>query len=100
MFIAKQTESPDFLSGSALDKWKELAPKLYQLGFFEETDRDCLFVYCEMWANWLELQQQDDHDIEKMVKLSDSLLNYEDALGLNPAARLKIEKNISAERWG
>ena len=92
--LAKCLTPPDFLEGEAIATWKELAPQLYQLGFLESTDVYCLAVYCEAWAQWLELHQQDDPDMELMFKLSDIILDYSDKLGLNPAARLQIQRNL------
>ena len=92
--LAKQLEPPEFLEGVALETWHEVAPQLYQLGFLEETDIYCLAIYCETWAAWLRLQQQEDRDEDMLLKLSDCLLDYSDKLGLNPAARLQIQRNL------
>lgn len=92
--VAKQLDAPDFLEGVALETYNETAPMLYQLGIFEVTDVSCLSVYCECWSEWLDVLRQDDPDIDLMFKLTDTLLEYSNALGLNPASRLQILRNL------
>ena len=92
--IAKQLNPPEWLDGVALETWETTAPLLYQAGYFEETDKHCLAVFCETWGEWLRLQQQPDTDMDLLLELSDTLLKYSDALGLNPASRLQIQRNL------
>lgn len=92
--LAKCLEAPEFLSGVALETWNELAPQLYGLSFLKETDAHCLAVYCELWADWLELVQQENPDMDILFKLSDQLLDYSESLGLTPASRLKIQRDL------
>lgn len=92
--INKALEAPPFLQGTALDTYRELAAQLHQLGFLETTDRDCLAVYCELWSSWLMEMEKEDADIDMLLKIEETLLQYSDALGLNPRARIEIQRKL------
>ena len=46
---------PMGLSPQATRVWKSLAPKLHDLGLLAEIDQSMFAVYCQAYADWLEL---------------------------------------------
>jgi P27 family predicted phage terminase small subunit len=46
---------PVGLSSQATRVWKSLAPKLYDLGLLAQIDQSTFAVYCQAYADWLEL---------------------------------------------
>jgi len=88
--INTHIEAPEFLKGRALEIWDDIAPELAALGIFQETDVFCLVVYCDLAAEWLTLAANENKDESVFCQISDLVLKYSDALGLNPAARAKM----------
>jgi P27 family predicted phage terminase small subunit len=43
---------PDYLTGSAADEWKRIAPELHRIGLLTKVDLNCLAVYCASFARW------------------------------------------------
>jgi len=46
---------PMGLSQQAIRVWKSLAPKLHGLGLLSDIDQSTFAVYCQAYADWLEL---------------------------------------------
>ena len=46
---------PIGLSSQAVRVWKSLAPKLHGLGLLAEIDQSTFGVYCQAYADWLEV---------------------------------------------
>jgi P27 family predicted phage terminase small subunit len=46
---------PIGLSGQAARVWKSLAPKLHGLGLLSDIDQSTFAVYCQAYADWLEV---------------------------------------------
>lgn len=92
--LAKHLEAPEFLDGIALATWNEIAPQLFHLGFFEQTDIHCLAIYCEAMADWHLVREQEEKDFDLLFKITDTILAMSDQLGLNPAARLRYNGTL------
>jgi P27 family predicted phage terminase small subunit len=50
--ITTGIEPPEWLAGDALDKWRDLVPRLMALGILGNTDIDALVRYCVTWVEW------------------------------------------------
>ena len=46
---------PTGLSRQAASAWDHLSPKLHDLGLLSEIDQSTLAVYCQAYADWLEV---------------------------------------------
>lgn len=107
--------TPSHLSEHARKFWKLLAPELTRLNFVRMTDRPALERYCETlaeyWANQLQLRGKPRiywtdtlHGKMKRVepaflllqRVEKMLFDYEDRIGLNPAARQRILLSMAA----
>jgi P27 family predicted phage terminase small subunit len=51
-------QAPDFLTGLARKKWKELAAKMHRIGMLTEVDLDTLACYCIVYARWRAMEKK------------------------------------------
>lgn len=101
--------TPGHLSENARKFWARVAPELLRINFVRVTDRPSLERYCETLAKYWEIQlklrgrdlvywTESLHGKMKRIepmflllqRVETMLFNYEDRLGLNPAARQRI----------
>lgn len=100
---------PDFLGTIAVEKWKELAPRLLRVNTLTEGDRDQLAAYCQAYGFWVEASQHLEEEdlvithhngvkgLNHWVRVAQLAMDRMDRcgaeLGLSPTsrARLKIE---------
>ncbi|WP_455387464.1 phage terminase small subunit P27 family [Petrachloros mirabilis] len=114
-----QPVTPDMLDGDAKQVWDQLTDELDKIGVLTVIDGNALVRYCRMWVRW----QQCDAFIKKygesyplkdangnvrcfqqfpevgiLNKLSVLLLRLEQEFGLTPAARTRIQVDVSAAK--
>lgn len=54
---ASVDQMPDYLTGFAVTKWRELFPLLNQIAVLTESDREALGRYCDLYRYWREVRQ-------------------------------------------
>ncbi|QEX18509.1 hypothetical protein FRZ44_38160 [Hypericibacter terrae] len=108
--------TPRHLSENAKKFWARVAPELTRVNIVKKSDRQALERYCETLAEWwaIELQLRGKprvywtdsahgrmKRIEPLIlvhhRTAKLLLDYEDRLGLNPAARQNILRGMAAQ---
>lgn len=107
---AELPDPPEWLTGSALDMWNELAPLLFHAKVLTKRDRNALARYCRLWHRWRQAEEQVDRIGMSIVSkgsdgnvelrrnpvaiearnLAAMLDRMEAAFGLNPASRSAI----------
>lgn len=111
------SDLPDLLTArpAAAAVWRELAPALAKVRFVKDTDRTALARYCIKVAAWCDALEaveehgrvyETDSNHGKMLRVSPyfvvaerlerGLIDAEDRLGLNPAARQRLLSSMAA----
>jgi len=106
-FESARPAAPKELKGKARRTWTEMVKLLDDAGVLTRVDGKALARYCRLWAQWLELVDFDDQDIEirsvddlkivhqnldKSLKISDALLKFEVQYGMTPASRPNVHR--------
>lgn len=105
----KRVAPPAHLSERGLVVWKQTAPGLLNLGVLQVTDRDALVRYCELEAQWRELNRDvvENGTVEfihtkhggfekerpqhsQLLKVTAELNRLAAQFGLNPAMRARL----------
>jgi P27 family predicted phage terminase small subunit len=117
---ARVEDIPDYLTGLAVEKWRELFPVLNQVAVLTETDREALARYCDLYRYWREVRQviidqgctypvvNDKGEIKYIAQrpevsihrgLVQQLRQLEGDFGLNPTSRagLKVAQPHEAD---
>ena len=102
---------PSWINKDAKEKWKELVPKLKQMGVLTYVDGDALANYCQTWSRWRAAEEfiqrhgdvlpiKDDKGRIKYLQqvpqvaiarnLIQILNRYQQEFGLTPSARTRI----------
>lgn len=114
-------EPPAFLHGTsdtsamALATWRGVTPLLVEARALRESDLFSLARYCQYSAEWVELTRDIDANgwtvvnetkngnttspnpsVMSRQRVESAMQSLEQALGLNPAARLKVQKSLMA----
>ncbi len=105
---------PEWLSGSALAKWHQLAPMMEAIGVLTDADVDALARYCALHEQFLKYLEQVRRGLDVLVirddagkvrymqvapaasllsKTAAAMLKLEQEFGLTPASRTGIEVN-------
>jgi len=101
-------EPPEWMTGDALEKWKQLVPELLEVGLLTNVDVDALSRYCVTWQEWRKhltmvqkgldiLVMRDESGNVKytqvapsatlVVKYASILARLEQQFGMTPSAR-------------
>ena len=107
---------PRWLKGDARRKWRELVPELVAVGIISRLDRDLLTLYCQTYADWLEIRKLRQTEpsvitttsgnliqnplIGLQNRISACLLRLSRELGLSPTARAGLRVQPRGDTGG
>ena len=107
---------PQWLDKDARAVWKQLVPQLVSLAVVTKIDGNALARYCRLWVRWRQCDEfirkygesyatgykdgkptsfQQFPEVGIVNKLGQQLLRIEQEFGLTPAARTRIEVDVS-----
>jgi len=97
--------APTSLDALGLQKWRQLAPQLTELGLLTELDVDMLAMYCQTWSDWRSVRTaiavtagKDDGQAlviasglaKREKELRTALRQLASEFGLSPASRSRV----------
>lgn len=104
----KKPSCPKHLTGEARREWNRMSKQLFDLGLLTEVDRAALAGYCQLWARWVEAEEEMRRPTFRMVTTTDNgypvvspwmgiasqamkqMLRFLTEFGMTPAARSRV----------
>jgi len=82
---------PEWLEADARKLWFKTVRMLKELGILSSSDAGAIARYCEYSALWVREMQNPARSESTLNKYANQLCRLEQALGLNPSARVRLK---------
>ena len=84
---------PSILKAEGKKIWKDIFPRLANMGVLTDVDLAAFTRYCFYWQRWKEALKKPETKISDLVKLENIILKLEQQFGLTPVSRPNITSN-------